>query len=146
VPRGEPYFQVALIVPSLDDAMRELEATLGLTFWEPLDREIGPWAIRVAFSREGPPFLELTEGQPGSPWDPTGAPRVDHIGWWTRDIDTDAQALEEAGAPVEVDGRPHDKPFTYHRGPATGIRYELVGVPPSEIYARWQLKGDPPPN
>ena len=141
---GAPFFQIALIVPQLEAAMTELNEVLGLTFREPLNREIGPWRLRVTFSRQGPPFFELTEGQPGSPWDPTGAPRIDHLGWWSSDLTEDATSLAEAGAQIEVDGRAHGKLFTYHRAPITGLRLELIGIPPREFYETWELPGDPP--
>ena len=136
---GESFFQVGLVVPELEPALEELSAALGLTFGSPVNREIGPWRIRVAFAKEGPPFLEVIEGAPGTPWDTAGSPRVDHLGWWSSDLDADEHAWSKRGLLLEADGRPHGRPFTYHRAPASGLRMELIGTPPAQFYERWDL-------
>lgn len=75
-----------------------------------------------------PPFFEVIEGPPGSPWDATAGPRMDHIGYWSADLPADQWRLTERGAPIEFDACPYGRPFSYHRIESLGLRVELVGT------------------
>jgi hypothetical protein len=120
------YFHVGVVVPDLEAAIAEAEQGLGLVFGAPHESRYGPDTIRVTYARQGPPYYELIEGAPGSQWDTSGGPRLDHIGYFAHDLDADAAALEAAGMPVDIDGRTYGGRFTYHRASATGMRVELV--------------------
>ena len=82
----------------------------------------------MAYGRQGPPYIELVEGAPGSQWDTTGGPRLDHVGYFSHDLDADVATLEEAGLEMHIDGRRYGAPFTYHRACAAGMRVELIDV------------------
>ena len=123
----QPPFQVGIVVADLEVAMEELGAALGIEWAPPQERRLGEWTCRITFGRRpGPPYLELIEGQPGSPWDPAGGYRLDHIGYWTEDVDAESARLAEAGLPIEVQGAELSGPWTYHRGERTGLRVELI--------------------
>src|SRR5947209_3834318 len=99
-----PFYQVGFIVEDIEAAMAELSSSIGVT-WEPV-REVvvDKWTIRVSFTVEGPPHLELIEGEPGGPWDTTNGSRIDHIGFWSDDVPADKAALVVSGLPTHVDG------------------------------------------
>jgi hypothetical protein len=120
------YFHVGVLVEDIDLAMEELGKTLGLHFNEPHDSQYGPWKIRVSYSREGPPYVELVQGERGGPWDITGGPRADHLGYFTDDLDVDKRRLEAAGMPIDIDGTEYGGVFTYHRSVHSGLRVELI--------------------
>jgi peroxiredoxin len=123
-----PFWHVGLIVQDLDTVMEELSRALGLS-WSAVDtRKRGDYQFRVAFSFEGPPYIELLEGrpEPGSPWDTTSGNRLDYIGFWADDIDDAKRQLIEGGLPVDADGADYGGRWAYHRAPHAGIRVELV--------------------
>jgi hypothetical protein len=120
-------FHSAMVVPNIDAAMEELSRALGLKWQVPHTSHYGDSTIQVAYSINGPPYLELIQGEPHGPWNTTGGPRLDHIGYWSDDIQTDKRSLEEHGVPIDVDGESLGNPrFTYHRAPLSGLRLELI--------------------
>jgi catechol 2,3-dioxygenase-like lactoylglutathione lyase family enzyme len=141
----------ALAVPDLDEAMAAYSASLGLSWARPqaatmhIRSTSGDQAvpIRFTYSVEGPPHLELIEGEAGSVWAPT--PGLHHVGVWTDALAEDAAALEANGLPVEVAGlsRSGRSPsgFTYHRS-MHGLRIELVDDRSRPAFERWFAGGD----
>ncbi|MFF4140748.1 VOC family protein [Streptomyces sp. NPDC001698] len=122
----QPFYHVGIIVPDIELAMDELARTVGLSWAKVVDRQIGDWPYKMAISRGGPPHLELLEPEPGGPWDLSDGPRLDHIGFWTEDVERDKRHLVDEGVPIEFDGCLYGRPISYHRGKHTGIRIELV--------------------
>jgi catechol 2,3-dioxygenase-like lactoylglutathione lyase family enzyme len=123
-------FHVGIVVPDLEAAQAEMGAALGVT-WRPVrDARYGEWDIRVSYSVEGPPYVELIEGSKGGPWTTQGAPRLDHFGVWSEDVPAEVAALLEKGLAIDFDPRSVDRPptFCYLRSPATGTRIELVST------------------
>jgi catechol 2,3-dioxygenase-like lactoylglutathione lyase family enzyme len=123
---SEPFFHVGLIVEDLDAAITELSAALGLEFNEPHESTYGDSHIRVCYSIQGPPYVELIQGEPGSLWSTTGGPHADHIGYFVDDLEASQAQLEAAGVPVDIDGTSFGNRFAYHRAPAGGMRIELI--------------------
>lgn len=121
------FFHVGILVADLELAMEEVGTAMDTTWTKPLSRRLGEWEVRVAFAASGPPFLELIEGEPGSPWDAQGGYRIDHLARWVDDAASEAAGLEAAGMPVELDGADYSGPWwSYHRGPRTELRFELL--------------------
>jgi catechol 2,3-dioxygenase-like lactoylglutathione lyase family enzyme len=120
------YFHVGIVVPDIDAAIDEMARTLGLDFNEPHDSTYGDAEIRVAYARPGPPFFELVQGMPGTAWDTAAGPRMDHVGYFSADLDADVARLEAAGMPLDIDGREYGARFTYHRSLSSGLRVELI--------------------
>ena len=132
----EPFFQVGVIVENIEAAMDELTRAQNITWGRIVNREYRQWRFRRVFSLDGPPYIELVEGPPGSPWDSSKGSRLDHLQWWTRDMAGDTKRMLAAGLQVDSvkeeeliapDGS--KKPGilrTYFRAPASGIRIELI--------------------
>jgi hypothetical protein len=122
-------FHIGIVVQDLEAAMDEMGRAAGLTWCEPIHRTTGDWSYRLVYSIEGPPHIELLEGPPGSPWDATAGPRLDHAGWWTENIPEELERLKSAGMEVDFDLRSYEGgTAVYMRVPATGLRYELNNV------------------
>ena len=120
------FYHLCFVVADIDAACRELGATLGIE-WSPVrDGRLGEWDYRIVFSIHGPPFVELIQGPPGSPWDARGGSRFDHLGFWAEEIAADGRALGDRGAPLDFDATVLGRPFTYHRLATIGARVELV--------------------
>jgi len=122
------YYHVGIVVEDIEAAMAELSACLGLTWPEPHVSEYGEWTIKVAYSMEGPPYIELVEGQPGGPWDTSKGPRIDHIGISACDIPGECARMTAAGLPLSFEPTSVGKPFRfcYHDAPSIGGRIEVV--------------------
>jgi hypothetical protein len=136
-----PYFQVGVLVEDIEAAREELGTALGLEWSDIVVRENGDWTIRVCFAKQGPPYLELIEGPPGSPWEATHGSRIDHIGYWADDLGESKQRLDDAGIAMEHDGSTHGGVFTYQRGRKSGLRIELIDASGrAAFYERWGLE------
>ncbi len=126
-----PFFHVGIVVEDIEAAMAELSAALGVRWRKPNESKYPDWTVKVVLSIEGPPFLELIEGgKDGGPWDVSGGPRIDHIGYYSDDVMRDREYLAANGLPLDFDPAPFGKGanYCYHRGPATGARVELLNL------------------
>jgi Glyoxalase/Bleomycin resistance protein/Dioxygenase superfamily len=122
------FYHLCFAVQDIDRATADLGRTLGVK-WSPVrEGRLGDWDYKIVFSAEGPPFFEVIQGPAGSPWDATTGSRLDHIGYWSKDIGADKRLLEVRGAPVEFDACPYGRPFSYHRIDSIGTRVELVDI------------------
>jgi hypothetical protein len=120
------FYHLCFVVQDIEQATGDLSRTLGVT-WSPVrDGQLGHWDYRIVFSTQGPPFFEVIQGPVGSPWDATAGSRMDHIGYWSSDLNADKRRLVERGAPMEFDSCPYGRSFTYHRLDSLGVRLELV--------------------
>lgn len=139
-------------VPDLDVAMEELGDTLGLTWCQPQQREQPVWLpdvgattipLRFTYSMQGPQYLELLEGAPGSIWDGREQPGLHHIGVWSDDVGGETEALIARGwslrlaqtSPAEGCGA-----FTYVQ-PPSGLIVELVTTAVRPMFERWFAGG-----
>ena len=138
---SELYFHVCYVVPDLEAAMAELTQTVGVRWQEPRDRASGDMRWRLVYSEGPPPFIELVEGAPGSPWH-TAAGRLHHVGRFTYDLDEGIQAFAAAGGEIELDGRGISGRWAYFRVPASGALIELIEA---DDETRWERFGVGPP-
>ena len=139
-------------VPSLDAAMEEVGAAMGLTWCEPQDRQQMVWlpevgmtsiALRFTDSAEGPQHVELLEGAPGSIWDGRDDPGVHHVGLWSDDVCRDTEACVARGWTVRAGQRPPEEgygAFTYVQ-PPSGLIVEFVTTAARPMFERWFAGG-----
>ena len=120
-----PIVHIGIVVPDLDVAKQQLGAALGLAWSAVRHASYGDWELQAVASYEGPPYLELQQGSPGSPWDARGTARLDHLQRWTPDRSSDVSELIRHGVSLELDGDDVGQPFCYLRT-ADGIRIELI--------------------
>lgn len=119
-------YHVGFAVPDVEAAREAVGRALSVEFGPAKSRRIGDWGTRVALSVEGPPFLELIEGPPGSPWHTPDGPRFDHLGVWSADLVSDRDVLAARGCQVLFDGLRAGLPMTFHEVPELGARIEVV--------------------
>jgi len=129
-------FQIGIFVQDLEAAMTQVGSALGLTWSDIRDRELDDGGhLRVVFSHQGPPHIELIEGPPGSAWDASAGPRIDHLGYWSDDFAADRDRLERDGVP-EIRG---DHRRTHHQT-AHGFRIELFDDRTRDgFYEQWRI-------
>lgn len=123
-----PYYHVGIIVEDIEAAMAELSGALGVSWPEPHISQYGEWTIKVAYSVEGPPYIELIEGEPGGPWDTSRGPRLDHIGIMSSDVPGECARLSAQGLPLTFEPTSVGKPFRFcfHELPTIGAKLEVV--------------------
>ena len=140
-PVSQPFFQVGVLVENLETAQEELSQALGLVWSDTVERQNGEWTLRACFSKQGPPYLELIEGPPGSPWEATHGSRIDHIGYWTDGLKAEMRGFDDAGLVLEHDGTSSGAVFTYHRGRESGLRVEFLDASGrAAFHDRWGLE------
>ncbi|NEB80588.1 VOC family protein [Streptomyces sp. SID14478] len=140
------FYHVCFAVPEIEPAMRDLRRSAGVTWSDPVSDRLGEWDYRIAFTRGGPPFIELIEGVPGSPWDASEGPRFDHLGFWSTDVERGSRRLAGEGLPVDFSGCPYGRPFAYHRVDSIGARVELVDLARQPAFlSSWHPGGEPMP-
>jgi hypothetical protein len=121
------YFHVGIVVEDIHAAMIEFSALVGVTWEEPHASTYGDSEIVVAYTNEGPPYLELIQGGKGGPWSIESGSRLDHIGYSSDDVEGDSRHFAESGAPYEVGARTFGRSgWAYHRSATTDVRLELV--------------------
>ena len=131
-------YHVGIVVPDLDAGRARFTQLLGAE-WGPIvenDIEIrdgdGNDLVvpnRICYSTE-PPYLELIQEVPGTPWVCNEHSNLHHIGFFTDALVADSGVLTAVMCPLELlDGHGDAPPstFTYHRDPL-GVRVEFVNV------------------
>jgi hypothetical protein len=131
-------YHVGIVVPDLDAGRARFTQLLGIE-WGPVaenDIEIrdgdGNDLVvpnRICYSTQ-PPYLELIQEVPGTPWVCNEHSNLHHIGFFSDALVADSGALTVAMCPLELlDGHGDAPPstFTYHRDPC-GVRIEFVNV------------------
>lgn len=140
------FYHVCFVVPDLERAMRDFTRVSGTAWGTPQDRTLGEWPYRIVFT-SGPPYVELIEGSPGSPWDPGDGARFDHLGWWSQSVEDDSRRLVAEGLPEDFNGCPYGRPFVYHKVDSIGARFELVDASLQRFFLdTWNPGGPPMPS
>ena len=80
---------------------------------------------RMVYSAPGAPFIELVQGEPGSPWHCTQA-QLHHLGCFTDDLDAGVAQIQRGGGSIETDGRTISGRWAYLRTIRTGALIELI--------------------
>jgi catechol 2,3-dioxygenase-like lactoylglutathione lyase family enzyme len=136
-PRGRSaMFHVGIVVPNLEEAQRRFTDLLGLQwgprfdieapFYDREGRDIGA-RLKFAYSTE-PPYLELIQEQPGTPWVCNEHSNLHHIGFYADDVPAQSARLEEIRCPfvLRLCPAPDDPPiFAVHRDDL-GVCIELA--------------------
>jgi hypothetical protein len=134
-----PLYHVGVLVEDLDAAMARFTELIGVTFGEPLsirfddvidDGEHVDRELRVIYSVEGPPFLELIEAQDDGVWGRQHGEGLHHIGVWQDGLDARIAALAAAGTEPQAVIHHLGETLAVYLTPETahGARLELVRV------------------
>jgi catechol 2,3-dioxygenase-like lactoylglutathione lyase family enzyme len=143
-----PYVHIGVMVPDIDAAVGDF-ARLGLTFMEPrtvhIDRMVEngnetEFDLRVAFSQQGPPQLELLEVVGEGVYGPQQVGALHHIA--VLDDDPIARSEQLVADGFRVTGaqyRPDGSAIVvYLESEALhGLRLELLHAPVNDAIAAW---------
>jgi hypothetical protein len=104
LPMTVPFFHVCLVVEELEPALALLAASVGFE-WTSVhtapvtvdnNGERTETTVRFVYSLQGPPYLEVLERCPGTPWAEVG---LHHLGLWSADQNAVTERLEGLGCP-----------------------------------------------
>lgn len=146
-------YHVGYLVTDIEQSMTDLGASLGLTWTEVVVRDAqrvwtpkdGAFTVPLtfAYSQQGPQYVELLQGSPGSIWDACGKPGLHHAGVWA-DVPALTESLLANGWTLECSQlSPEDGygSFTYVRSPS-GFLLEPVDQASRPRLERW-FSGEP---
>jgi catechol 2,3-dioxygenase-like lactoylglutathione lyase family enzyme len=145
-------YHVGVVVQDLDRAMDDLSTALGYnwTAVRTMNTSVllpsgspAPISLRLAFTKQGPPWLEFIEGPAGSVWSAAGGNMLHHVAFYVDDLEAERQRMESLGMAFEVGGMGPDgrlSGFAYHLNPHGG-RVELVEARLRDGMERWLSEG-----
>jgi hypothetical protein len=132
-----PLYHVGVLVEDLDAAIVRFGELIGVTFKEPIslrfddiieDGEHVDRELRLVYSVEGPPFLELIEAQDDGVWGRQHGEGLHHIGVWQETREARIAELAAIGAEPQVIVHHLGETLAVYLSPesAHGARLELV--------------------
>ena len=104
-------FHVGVLVPDLEEGVERFSEVLGLTFKTPATAHVDRFEqrsrveeldLRITWSIEGPPYLELLESQDSDGLYGRGQEGLHHIGLWEPDPETLIERLAGLGLKTEA--------------------------------------------
>jgi hypothetical protein len=145
-------FKTGLITSDLAVAMHHLAAALKVD-WTPVQvaqltlqrgEELEVVELAFAYSRSGPPYLELLQAQPQGYYASPPGTHLHHVGMWVDDLAAESRRLAALGFPLEAAGvREGRAPqiFAFHANPG-GLRVELVDRVMEPSFLAWVAGGE----
>jgi hypothetical protein len=145
---SQTMYHVGYRVHDIQQAMVDMGESMGLTWTEVISRdnqriwtpERGAYTVPLSFaySQQGPQYVELLQGAPGSIWHAGNEPGLHHAGVWA-DVPALTEDLVSRGWTLECSQvAPEDGygSFTYVRS-VTGFLLEPVDYRSKERMQRW---------
>lgn len=149
-----PYFHVGFLVDALDEAMESFGSAFGVTWTVPNLAPVDWWRpgepesqlqLRVAYSRQGPPYLELIQSHPSGFFGTQLGEGFHHIGAWAEDCEeTQAELIRSGITPVGTQYTEDRKIIVSYFDPEKlhGVMLEIVDEGRKPVMERWWA-GDP---
>jgi catechol 2,3-dioxygenase-like lactoylglutathione lyase family enzyme len=147
-------FHVGILVPDLDEAVARFAEVLGLTFKDPavahVDRfehgsTVEALDLRITWSIQGPPYLELLESQDSSSLYGHAHEGLHHIGLWEPDPEALVRRFLTLGLHQEATQyTPDDHILATYSAPAEmyGTRLEFIEASRRPGMEAWLAGGD----
>lgn len=149
-----PYFHIGLLVADLERAMERYSDVLGVSFVAPAIAacelqepwRVEPCELRVTYSNQGPPYLELLEAQGDGIYGLHQGEGMHHLGVWEPDCErrvdklTTAQGMRKEATQFTPEGKiivAYFYPNHLH-----GTRLEIVDAARQPMMETWISGGD----
>jgi catechol 2,3-dioxygenase-like lactoylglutathione lyase family enzyme len=132
-----PIYHFGLLVDDIEAAKQRLGEVLGITFGDTMRFDVGyesdgvteTTEVVVAYSVEGPPFVELNQSRESGLFGRDRGEGLHHIGVWESSLGERLETLAGQGVTPEIVIRGEDgSPIAAYLddGPVHGVRLELV--------------------
>ena len=139
-------FHIGVVAEDIDKAMAEMSQALGLTWKGGQPETMDLWLfgeprrveMRIAHSVQGPPYVELIQSVPDSPWAMPAAMGAHHLCYWS-DRPAEACAALQAMGATRAMGRP-DAASGYFKTPS-GMYLEVIGPELRDQLSGW-IRGE----
>jgi hypothetical protein len=133
----EPFFHVGLICKSVDRSANEFGEKFGVEFHEPSIFEIPRVkdgrarraTVRACFSKIGPPYIELFQGDGEGIYQVDKDSELHHLGLWVPNCVAALERAEQAQmAPDALIADSNDRPQFWFTDPkhTLGVRFEMI--------------------
>lgn len=149
-----PFFHVGILVADLERAIDRYSEVLGLTFVEPAIASAQleePWReepldLRVAYSNQGPPHLELLEAQGDGLYGIHQGEGMHHLGAWEPACEARlAELVERRGMRTEAVQYTPDRQIIvayFYPEHLHGTRLEIVDQNRQPMMESWFMGGE----
>lgn len=149
-----PYFHVGFLVDDLDLAMESFGKAFGVTWTIPNLSPVDWWRpgvpeeklqLKVAYSRQGPPYLELIQSHESGLFASSQGEGVHHIGAWSADCEEkQAELIADGITPIGTQYTAEREIIVSYFDPDKlhGVMLEIVDEGRKPIMERWWA-GDP---
>ncbi len=149
------HAHIGIQVKNLGSATDELNRLFGFTFAEPATPEIHVDVAdgstetltgSLTVTRQGPPFIEVSEDNPESAVFRTNAGEdisFHHLGFWVDDLQAHIDELVAAGYPIEGAGLNDFGEYRYSYHIVKGLRIELADLRVRDPFEEWGCIGKP---
>jgi len=144
-----PFFHVGILVNDLDAAIKRFSEVMDVSFVEPVVAHVdyleeswrtSPCDLRVAYTNQGPPYIELLEAQGDGIYGVHQGEGVHHVGVWDPDCEARLEALQKRGMRTEAIQFTPDRRIIvayFYPGHLHGTRLEIVDEGRREMMERW---------
>ena len=144
----EHFFHVGILVEDIDQAIDRFSEMLGIEFAGPetvplTDLEEpgrdGPFELTLAYSKQGPPHVELLEATGDGVYGAHHGYGLHHYGTWTDDFDGEWSKLTARGMKPEAVFSSQDGRFGgfLDPRPLLGVRYEILSSALKPDWEAW---------
>lgn len=144
-----PFFHVGFLVDDLEKGMESFGKAFGVTwtvpdigtvdFWQRAEGE-GPLNLVVAYSRQGPPYIELLQSQESGLFNTAQGEGFHHVGMWEPDCEgREAELIKEGITPIATQYTSEREIIVSYFDPDAlhGVMLELVDEARKPIMEKW---------
>ena len=105
----EGLFHIGVIVADMNKGLEDIARRFGASFPDPRDAqvsirykgEVQSVPVKFAYSRQGPPYIEVIQAVPGTVWEANAGSRIHHLGVFCDNVEDEIARLESEGYTYE---------------------------------------------
>jgi hypothetical protein len=146
----EGLFHIGVIVPDMQRGLEDIARRFGASFPEPRQAQVRvryrgaetQVPVTFAYSRQGPPYIEVIQAVPGTVWAAGAGSRIHHLGVFVNDIEDEIGRLQAEGFEYEAASLGQDGSMqgAQYINNDLGIRLELIRGETRDMFLN-MLKG-----
>ena len=143
------FFHVGFLVNDLDSAMESFGSAFGVTWTVPDIGTVAAWeedrgdftlGLKIAYSKQGPPYVELLQSQESGLYARSQGEGFHHVGLWEPDCETrQAEFISRGMEPIHTQFTADRDIIVSYFDPEKmhGVMLELVDMARKPIMETW---------